>query len=320
MEGGKSMRTIIVEPYNPAWPYEYAKIRSYLWAHISDIAIDIVHAGSTSVPGLAAKPIIDFNIIIDSYDVFPQITLRLRELGYEHDGDGGITARERFKGGKRDGFMDYHMYVCPKDSLELERQILFRDYLRLNDGIRDEYAALKQSLAEQHRHDIDSYIAGKHELIMNVVALARKQKAVGIRLAIVSDAPELKKLNDLFNGDDSNSVEGIEKSLKNNRQEVVFVAEKGNILVGYCCGQIQSSMCYSYEYAVITEFYVMDEYRRQGIGRQLLVAIEREFNKRNITHFHLSTGDDNTAALALYRSCGYEGTSIMLEKDSEGKK
>jgi GrpB-like predicted nucleotidyltransferase (UPF0157 family)/GNAT superfamily N-acetyltransferase len=285
-------------------------------AYINDIAIDIVHTGSTSVPGLAAKPIIDFNIIIESYDVFPQITLHLQELGYEHDGDGGIAARERFKSGKRDGFMDYHMYVCPKDSPELERQILFRNYLRQNDGVRDEYAALKQSLAEKHRHDIDSYIAGKHEFIMNVIELTRKQKTVDIRLAVISDAPEFKKLNDLFNGDDSNSVEGIEKSLENNKQEIALVAGKGYTLVGYCCGQIQSSMCYSYDYAVITEFYVMDEYRRQGIGRRLLMAIEVEFNKRNITHFHLSTGDDNVAALALYRSCGYEGTSIMLEKDS----
>jgi len=176
------MRTIIVETYSPTWSREYEKIRSYLWTHISDISIDIVHAGSTSVPGLAAKPIIDFNIIIESYDVFPQIVMRLQELGYEHDGDGGITTRERFKGGKRDGFMDYHMYVCPKDSPELERQILFRDYLRRNDGVRDEYAALKQSLSEQHRHDIDAYIAGKHELIMNVIELAHKQKAVDMRI------------------------------------------------------------------------------------------------------------------------------------------
>ena len=149
--------------------------------------------------------------------------------------------------------------------------------------------------------------------------ITEEQQAVNIRKAIMSDAAELKKLNDLFNGDGSNSVEGIEKSLENNKQEIVLVAGNGNMLAGYCCGQIQSSMCYSYDYAVITEFFIMDEYRRQGIGKQLLVAIEHEFNKRNITHFHLSTGDDNTAALALYRSCGYDGTSIMLEKDSGGK-
>ena len=169
------MRTIIVEHYNPLWPGEFEKIRAYLWPHISDIALDIVHAGSTSVPGLAAKPIIDFNIIIESYDVFPQLVERLRTLGYGHEGDGDIPMRERFKGGLRDGFMEYHMYVCPKDSPELERQILFRDYLRGHDDARNEYAALKQSLAEKHRHDIDAYIAGKHEFIMNIVALVRKQ-------------------------------------------------------------------------------------------------------------------------------------------------
>ena len=114
------MRTITIETYNPTWPDEFEKIRAYLWPHVSNIVLDIVHAGSTSVPGLASKPFIDFNII-ESYDVFPQLAERLRKLGYEHDGDGGIPARERFKGGKRDGFMEYKIYVCPKDSLELKR-------------------------------------------------------------------------------------------------------------------------------------------------------------------------------------------------------
>jgi GrpB-like predicted nucleotidyltransferase (UPF0157 family) len=173
MEVGKNMRTIIVEHYNPSWPDEFEKIRAYIWPHIGDIALDIAHTGSTSVPGLAAKPVIDFNIIIESYDVFPQLVERLRTLGYEHEDDGGIPMRERFKGGLRDGFMEYHMYVCPKDSPELERQILFRDYLRSHDDARDEYSALKQSLAEKHRHDIDAYIEGKHEFIIRIVDLAR---------------------------------------------------------------------------------------------------------------------------------------------------
>ena len=168
------MRTIIVEPYNLVWPEEYEKIRTYLWPHISDIALEVVHVGSTSVPGLAAKPIVDFNIVIESYNDFPQIVTRLQEFGYRHEGDGGIPMREQFKGGVRDGFMDHHLYVCPKDSPELERQILFRDYLREHNDARDEYSALKKSLAEKHRHDIGAYIAGKHEFIMNIIEIARK--------------------------------------------------------------------------------------------------------------------------------------------------
>ena len=137
---------------------------------------------------------------------------------------------------------------------------------------------------------------------------------IDIRLAVTSDAADLKRLNDIFNKGESNTVEGIEESLKNNRQEIVCVAADGDKLIGFCCGQIQTSMCYSYDYAVITEFFILDEYRRQGIGKRLFKATENEFNKLGITHFHVSTGEDNTAALALYRSLGYEGTSIMLEK------
>ena len=126
---------------------------------------------------------------------------------------------------------------------------------------------------------------------------------VEIRLAQVSDAPELKKLNDIFNGNDNNSVEGIAKSLETNDMEIVCVVADGDKLIGFCCGQIQKSMCYSYDYAVITEFFIDEEYRRQGIGKRLLLATECEFNQRGVTHFHVSTGGDNMAALALYHSC-----------------
>lgn len=138
-----------------------------------------------------------------------------------------------------------------------------------------------------------------------------------IRLATVADADELCRLNDLFNGAGSNTVRGVADSLTNNNREIICVAADGSRLAGFCCGQIQSSMCYPYDYCVITELFVMDEFRRQRVGRRLLAATEAEFCKRGITHFHLSTEDENAAALALYRSCGYDETSVMLEKDME---
>lgn len=170
------MRTIIIEPYNDKWPNEFAKIREYLWPYIKDSALDIIHIGSTSIPGLAAKPIIDLNIIIDSYEVFPLIVGQLRSIGYEHTGDGGIPTRECFLGGLREPFIDHHMYVCQKDSQVLDAQILFRNYLRQSDSIRDEYATLKKSLAEKYRHNIESYVDGKHKFIMGIVMKALKQR------------------------------------------------------------------------------------------------------------------------------------------------
>jgi len=170
------MRTIIIEPYNDKWPNEFVKIREYLWPYIKDNALDIIHIGSTSVTGLAARPKIDLNIIIDSYDNFPLIVEKLKNLGYEHIGDGGIPTRECFIGGLREPFMDYNMYVYQKDSRVLDAQILFRDYLRHSTGARDEYAALKLLLAEKYRHDIKAYVDGKHEFIINIVMKALNQR------------------------------------------------------------------------------------------------------------------------------------------------
>jgi len=139
---------------------------------------------------------------------------------------------------------------------------------------------------------------------------------VNIRLAEVEDSPELKKLNDLFNGEGCNTIKAIEESLIRNKSEIVCVAVEGNNLIGFCCGRILTSMCYSYNYGEITELYVIEEYRRQGIGKKLLMLMENEFNKLEINHLHVFTGMENKIAQKLYRSCGYKNTSeIMFDKN-----
>jgi len=141
---------------------------------------------------------------------------------------------------------------------------------------------------------------------------------IDYRKAGIGDAPELKRLNDLFNGEGCNTVEDvedIEESLKHNEREIVCVAADGNDLVGFCCGQIFSSMCYPIDCAEITELFVMDGYRRQGIGKNLLQFTEDILIKRGAKHFHILTGDKNTAAQAFYHSRGYADTSeILLDK------
>jgi len=159
------VRTIVIVDHDPQWSAEYERLRAHLAAHIFDLVLDIVHVGSTAVPHLAAKPIIDLDIILASYEQFPHLTARLETLGYQHAGDGGIPTRERFKRPTSDDFYPHHLYACPVDSPELARHVLFRDYLRSDARARDEYAELKQTLAAQYRHDIDAYVAGKSQFI-----------------------------------------------------------------------------------------------------------------------------------------------------------
>ena len=137
-----------------------------------------------------------------------------------------------------------------------------------------------------------------------------------IRLAEIFDVPELNKLNILFNGEGCSSIKIIEESLKNNAREIVVVADEEDRLVGFCCGQIFKSVCYSYNYSEITELYIMKEYRRKGIGKQLIDFMETEFIKRGVKHIHILTGKDNKIAQSLYHLCGYIETSeILLDKD-----
>jgi ribosomal protein S18 acetylase RimI-like enzyme len=136
------------------------------------------------------------------------------------------------------------------------------------------------------------------------------------RLAKGSDAEELCRLNDCFNGTGCNAIDSIRQSIIDNEREIVFVADSGEGLIGFCCGQEFKSMCYSSEYAEITELYVMEAFRREGVGRQLLIATENELRKRGVKHFRILTGNDNKAAHSLYSSHDYNLTSeILFEKD-----
>jgi len=138
-----------------------------------------------------------------------------------------------------------------------------------------------------------------------------------IRLAELSDAIELQRLNDLFNGENCNSLEGIARSLANNKHELVCVADNGEILIGFCCAQIGKSMCYPMTFAEITELFVQEQYRSQGYGRQLLQFMELQLDQLDVRHYHILTNMSNHIAKELYRSSGYvETDEILLDKNT----
>ncbi len=169
---GKWGKPIVIEPYDPRWACEFGKIRDFLLQHIGDLAVDIHHVGSTSVVGLAAKPIIDFDIEIASMDAFGALLRRLERLGYRHRGNYGIHGREVLNRDKPDEFMQYHMYVCPSDSPELRRHLALRDHLRSHPTAVREYSELKRQLAAKHGNDIDAYIDGKTGFIEAILKMS----------------------------------------------------------------------------------------------------------------------------------------------------
>jgi len=166
------MRTkqVVVVPWQPEWPARFEEIRAVLLPALEGLICGIEHVGSTSVPGLAAKPIIDLDIVIPDASVFPRVRDALAGLGYRHEGDLGIPGREAFKYDGKPELMTHHLYVCSCDSAELERHRALRDYLREHPLERERYAQVKFAAAARHPTDIDAYIEEKSAVIQEIYA------------------------------------------------------------------------------------------------------------------------------------------------------
>lgn len=157
---------VIVEDYNPEWKNEFERIKNELLTVLSGKINSIEHVGSTSVEGLAAKPIIDIDVVINKN--FEEVKNALEVIGYIYEGDLGISGREAFDYKNKPHFMAHHLYVCNKNSEELYRHITFRDYLREHKEDRDRYSSIKKEMALKYPEDIELYIEGKQPVILDI--------------------------------------------------------------------------------------------------------------------------------------------------------
>ena len=161
-------KRVQVLPYSEQWAAEFLRLREHLAAALGAAALRIEHVGSTSVEGLAAKPILDVDVVIKDAAAFTGVKRLLEQAGYRHEGDLGIVGREAFRYDDPRGFMAHHLYVCAQDAAELHRHLTFRNYLRAHPRERDGYAAVKLSAAARFPEDIDGYMAAKAPCITEI--------------------------------------------------------------------------------------------------------------------------------------------------------
>ena len=161
---------IIIQDYDPLWPTLFETLRSRISAELSDLAAAIEHVGSTAVPGLAAKPIIDIDVLLQSAADLPLAVTRLASLGYEHRGDLGIIGREAFR--TPPTACPHHLYACLPHSREHQRHIAFRDYLRTHPNDANAYAALKRKLADKFGSNREAYNQAKAEFVEDILRCA----------------------------------------------------------------------------------------------------------------------------------------------------
>ena len=147
----------------------------------------------------------------------------------------------------------------------------------------------------------------------------RKQYGKGlsnmmIRAATAADADALLELNSLFGNE--TTLQLLKQSILENNHEIVGIAYKDNLAVGYCTGLVIQSMCYGTRRLDIEALYVKERHRRQGIGKALLAFVEQRGTARGICHVHMNVHSDNEIALDAYSKQGYTPSrEVLLEKD-----
>lgn len=173
------MDEVVIVGYDPRWPLvfeeEAARVASVL---NRDLVVRIDHIGSTAVPGLVAKPIIDLLVSVHSLAEAKQVAVSpLEELGYAYWFDNPDSQRMFFvKGLPPNSPRTHHIHVVESDSILLER-LLFRDYLREHPDEALRYAQLKHHLAEQFPDDREAYTSGKTEYIQSVMQRVPQEPA-----------------------------------------------------------------------------------------------------------------------------------------------
>ncbi len=157
---------VVLHPYTDDWPDLFSAEEARLRAAIGPFVLDIQHVGSTSIPGMPAKPIIDIAIAVRNFEEAAVNIPALADLGYRYRGENGIPRRHFFIRGEP---RTHHIHMVEPDSADWRQLLLFRDRLRADTTLAQDYAALKQKLAGEFSEDRIKYLQGKAAWIGKVL-------------------------------------------------------------------------------------------------------------------------------------------------------
>jgi GrpB-like predicted nucleotidyltransferase (UPF0157 family) len=161
---------IEIAPYDRKWSKRFAQLGAQLRPALGDIALRIDHIGSTAVPGLAAKPVLDLQISLASFEPLDAYRRPLEGLGYVHRADNTDRTKRYFR--EPPGTPRTHIHARLAGSFSEQFALLFRDYLRSHPRDAGEYAELKRRLAERHRDDRRAYTEAKVPFTWQIVRRA----------------------------------------------------------------------------------------------------------------------------------------------------
>lgn len=161
----------LIVDYDPTWPAVFERLRARLEPVLAGVPASIEHVGSTAVPGLAAKPVVDMDVVVSDGTLVQAAIERLESLGYQHQGDLGVTGREAFRPPRGDTY--HHLYLVIEGGRPHRDHIDLRDHLRLHPADASRYAARKREIAHLLRTDREAYVEAKDGIVRDLLAQAR---------------------------------------------------------------------------------------------------------------------------------------------------
>lgn len=166
------MRKVKVVSYNPAWQEAFKLESQQIAKIIGNDTVAIHHIGSTAIPGIYAKPIIDVLVEVKAIAHVDQHNETFKQLGYAAMGEYGIPGRRYFRKNNELGIPTHHIHIFEVGSEHIERHISFRDYLINHPQEAEAYSNLKRQLAQAYPTNIEAYMDGKDSFIQHIEAKA----------------------------------------------------------------------------------------------------------------------------------------------------
>lgn len=293
-------KNIEVVPYDTDWPKIFETEAEKIKNTLGNNCIAIHHIGSTAVPGLAAKPVIDMIPVVRDILLVDRANAKMQALGYEVKGEYGMIFRRYFR--KENA----NIHVYEQESGEIDRCIKFRDWMRSHPEDKDAYANLKETLAKKFPNDIFNYCSGKDEF---VAAIDKKTGFDGLRVVKALTPTEwafVKQARQKYFFDNVPILDPYTYTF-DYPSHIHLVLYQANEVIGYAHIQIWTKQ------KVAMRIIVIDELKRnKHYGSFFLNLCERWLKSQNYTTLQV---ESSPAALAFYKKHNY---IVMPFDDPEG--
>jgi len=304
-------KKIVVEPYNPEWPKAFEREAIKIKEALGSNCIAVHHIGSTSIPGLLAKPVIDMIGVVRSAEKSIQ---PLERLGFAYKGEYNIPMRSFFNRGEG---VDINLHLYEEGHPEIELNLLFRDYLRRDSKAREEYAALKEALLkekssyEKNNSPFTGYNLGKDAFIRKILKAANFDRVRIVKCTHNAEWDFAKRVRQKYFFDPLSITDPYSDPYSwtfDHKDHAHLILYQGVEMVGY--GHIQ----FWPEGRAALRILVIDErFRNQGFGSHFLQLCEQWLKKQGVRTLHEEARAD---ALPFYRKNGY---SEMPFNDPSGE-